>query len=135
MEHHFINFFSFTHIHFSGASINNAFPSKNYRIQLMVAGVIGMNGVNVHDRVAVAFPFKVDSVIIRHQRMVAHFVWVNEFATRYAIRNYVLKMSLVLGHNNVPCTIMKRSRGSNTSGKLISIIVSVITITKVYVVD
>lgn len=109
---------------FSGVNINNVYPSKNYPIQLMVAGAIGTNGANVHDRVAAVYPFRVVSVIIRRQRTVVHFVWVNEFDIKYATRNCVLKMSLVLGHNNVPCTIMKRSKGSNTSGRRISIVVS-----------
>lgn len=91
----------------------------------MVDGVIGMNGVNVHGLVAVAFPFKVDSVIIRHQQMVAHSVWVNEFDIKFVIRICVLKMSLVLDRNNVPCIIMKRLKESSTSGKLILIVVSV----------
>lgn len=114
------------HLHpFSGVNINNVCQSKNYQIPLMVAGAIGMIGTNVHDHVAVAFPFKVDNVIIQHQQMVVRFASVNEFDIKYAIRNCVLKMNLVLGHNNVPCIIMKRLKESNISGKLILIVVSV----------
>lgn len=99
-------------------------PLKNYQILWMADGAIGTNGVSVHGHVAVEFPFKADSAIIPHQPMVARFVWVNEFDIKYAIRNCALKMSLVLGHNNVPCIIMKRSKESNISGKLILIVVS-----------
>lgn len=108
----------------SGVNINNVSPSKSYRILLMVAGAIGMSGANALDNVAAAFLFKADSVIIRHQRMVARFVWVNEFDTKYAIRNCVLKMNLLLGHSNVPCITMKRLRGNSISGKLILTVVS-----------
>lgn len=90
----------------------------------MVAGVIGMNGVNVLDHVVVAFPYRVDSVIIQRQQTVVHFVWVNEFDIKYAIRNCVLKMNLVLEHNNVPCIIMKHWKENSISGKLILIVVS-----------
>lgn len=90
----------------------------------MVAGVIGMIGVNVHEHVVVAFRYRVDNVIIRHQPTVVRFVWVNEFDIKYAIRNYVLKMNLVLDRNNVPCIITKRSKENSISGKLILIVVS-----------
>lgn len=77
----------------SGVKIRSVYLSKRCQLPLTVAGVTGMIGAIVLVAVAVAFPYKVASVIIRHRQTVDFSVWVKGYVIKYAIRSRVVRKS------------------------------------------
>lgn len=90
----------------------------------MVAGVIGVNGVNVQDPAAVESRHSLVFVIIQHRHIVVRFVLVNGHDIKRVMYNRVPRVMQVSGHNSVPVMTRIWLKGNNTRGYHILIFVS-----------